>query len=438
MEMVDKVNRAEQALSPKKRVLFWILLLLLLSIFAEITSFLAYWVMRGEVFSFSRLHKERALILKRGPPSTLKRMVRYGGRISKMAVHPYLGFVLNPGDDKEFTSLGFAKQSRIFHKRSQDTVIIAIVGGSVAQNFSGDVGSSVLTAELSKSPLFAGKKFAIIRLGLGGFKQPQQLMTINYLLALGAEFDMVINIDGFNEVALHPAENAKKDVFPIFPRNWYMMARRLADPVILPVVGHMTFLQMKRKKWARKFSKPFFRHSVTFNFIWWARDRLLANDIWEGAKLIIEYNPKRSDYAATGPRKRFSTEQEVFEELASIWRRCSIQLHRLCKANHIHYYHFLQPNQYISGTKPMGAEEKKIALKPTQIYREGAVKGYPILIRDGGKLLREGVHYRDLTRIFSEVKEPVYMDDCCHFNNRGKEIIGKAIAESILQSLQSK
>jgi hypothetical protein len=38
-----------------------------------------------------------------------------------------------------------------------------------------------------------------------------------YLLALGAQIDVVVNIDGFNEVALPPAENLLKKVFPVYP-----------------------------------------------------------------------------------------------------------------------------------------------------------------------------------------------------------------------------
>jgi len=44
-------------------------------------------------------------------------------------------------------------------------------------------------------------------------------MRLNYLLALGARFDLFINLDGFNEVALPPAENIPKGVFLFFPRK---------------------------------------------------------------------------------------------------------------------------------------------------------------------------------------------------------------------------
>jgi len=35
-----------------------------------------------------------------------------------------------------------------------------------------------------------------------GYKQPQQLLVLSYFLSIGQPFDMVMNIDGFNEVAL--------------------------------------------------------------------------------------------------------------------------------------------------------------------------------------------------------------------------------------------
>ena len=35
-----------------------------------------------------------------------------------------------------------------------------------------------------------------------GYKQPQQLLVPTYFLSIGQVFDLVVNIDGFNEVAL--------------------------------------------------------------------------------------------------------------------------------------------------------------------------------------------------------------------------------------------
>ncbi|MGV2341075.1 MAG UNVERIFIED_CONTAM: hypothetical protein LVR18_46165 [Planctomycetaceae bacterium] len=56
-----------------------------------------------------------------------------------------------------------------------------------------------------------------MRLALPGYKQPQQLMALNYVLSLGGEFDAVLNIDGFNDGALSILENAQPKASIAYP-----------------------------------------------------------------------------------------------------------------------------------------------------------------------------------------------------------------------------
>ena len=42
----------------------------------------------------------------------------------------------------------------------------------------------------------------ICNFGSGGYKQPQQLAALSEALLLGVPLDVVVNIDGYNEVAL--------------------------------------------------------------------------------------------------------------------------------------------------------------------------------------------------------------------------------------------
>ena len=50
--------------------------------------------------------------------------------------------------------------------------------------------------------VLSGRKIDIVRLALPGQKQPQQLMTLAWVQSLGAEFDIVVNLDGYNEAVL--------------------------------------------------------------------------------------------------------------------------------------------------------------------------------------------------------------------------------------------
>ena len=45
--------------------------------------------------------------------------------------------------------------------------------------------------------------------------------------------------------------------------------------------------------------------------------------------------------------------------------------------------------------------------------------------------MESGVRFADLTLVFADVQETVYADDCCHFNERGCELIARALARAL-------
>jgi hypothetical protein len=138
-----------------------------------------------------------------------------------------------------------------------------------------------------------------------------------------------------------------------------------------------------------------------------------------------------SSYVLRGPGFDPATDGDVHQYLTDVWRRCSIQMARLCRANGIEYYHFLQPNQYVPGSKPMGAEERAVAFNVNHVYRRGVEIGYPLLIAAGPELNREGVRFVDLTQLFAGDIEPAYVDDCCHLDYRGYAVMARRMAQEI-------
>lgn len=262
-------------------------------------------------------------------------------------------------------------------------------------------------------------------------------MALTYLLALGAHFDIIINIDGFNEVALPPAENIPKNVFPFFPNNWFFRVQNLPDPVIRSIVSEITYLKSKRSKWARIFSKAPFRYSITLNLIWKYYDRNLAMAISKDELILQSYKPNTGSYVVTGPSRHYESESDLFKDLASVWKMSSIQMHTLSAANGIRYFHFLQPNQYVAGSKIMGEKELKQAFQDGHPYKKGVEKGYPYLIKAGEELVNHGVHFHDLTMIFADKVEPIYVDTCCHLNKTGNGILGTIIGQAIIQDINT-
>ena len=129
-------------------------------------------------------------------------------------------------------------------------------------------GISSLIDHLHKSQYFKDKKISVVRVALGGYKQPQQLIALNYLLTLGAHFDIVVNIDGFNDIVIPVTSNLSKGVFPFFPSHWYHRVKNVPDNNILNIMGRINYLRDKRCSWSRFSDRSPLCYSVVMNLIW--------------------------------------------------------------------------------------------------------------------------------------------------------------------------
>ena len=67
-----------------------------------------------------------------------------------------------------------------------------------------------------------------------------------------------------------------------------------------------------------------------------------------------------------------------------------MQMHKLSLANQIEYFHFLQPNQYVRGSKILTEDERKVAYSESHPYKKGVESGYPRLVEAGKRLKDRG------------------------------------------------
>ena len=429
----SSLKRTRPRLSMRKRFVFLSVIGIALVLFVETVSAIGLWISDGHV-SFQELHEQQDLGSRRQASDSFESEV----------LHPYLGWVLNPdipggvsvlSDEKyPVNAYGFLDRGEGILKRSRGKFVIAVLGGSVAWYFSID-GAETFRQELAKSQQYRDQEIIIVPLALSGFKQPQQLFTLQYFLMLGFEFDAVINIDGFNEVALHPAENASQKVSITYPRSWYSRVRELATPDNVESVYHILSERKARQEWASRFVRMPYRYSTTLNLIWRLGDNSYSRAIQNEQEVMMAQKLTGiPPYLQTGPHVDYSSEQQIFNELAQLWRNCSLQLHRICEANNIAYYHLLQPNQYFEGSKPMSAEERETVILPGHRYSEGVIKGYPLLKREGNELVKQGVQFTDLTMLFANTHAQTYRDNCCHFNELGSKILAQAVADAVLSA----
>jgi hypothetical protein len=328
------------------------------------------------------------------------------------------------------TEYGFVDDSLPIHKRSPDKVIIAILGGSVARQM-GMNATQVLADELSQAPQFAGKKFEFVRLGSNGYKQPQQLMTLNFLTVLGAEFDIVINLDGFNEATLPVADNVPFGVNAAYPRDWGKLIAGSASPEFVRMGGYLSYLRLQQRDDARWFARAPWKYSSTALLAWAVRKNRLDSLIQAQTTMMSRYAETEMTYCGSGPPEQFKSTADVYKHCVNLWSRSSLLLHELCASQGIRYYHFLQPNQYLPGSKPLGPEEAKIAIRDNSQQSISVRTCFPQMQARGAEMRMAGVAFTDLTRVFADHPERIYDDYCCHVIPAGDEIMAKAIAAAI-------
>jgi len=431
-------------LSRRKRLAFSAIILFALYILAELIAVCAHRLHYGRWYTWSSAAIQRRTAAATFAPDSIP-------DFPPGAVHPYVGYVAgddwNPENpdftypflwDDEFTNKppdGFRSRRPVVQRRSPEKIIVGVFGGSVADIYHRQ-GVHITLQKLREHPKYRAKEFVVVCLADGGYKQPQQLMALNYVLAQKGQFDIIINIDGFNEVALHAAENGKEGVFPIYPRAWYFKVGQVRDRELLSLFGRKALAEQDIRGTANLFSHAPVSHSPLCHLLWRAWSRRLENRLRSVITAIENYQTEPS-YLSTGPNIHPATEVDLYVRLVETWEESSKQIQSICTANDIHYFHFLQPNQYDEGSKPLNDVERKNAFLEDYRYRPGVQRGYPLLKVAGKRLLSFGEHFVDLTDIFKSTQETIYADTCCHFNERGNEIIAIRIAESILEGLPS-
>ena len=432
--MSERPEQTRRRLPPPRRLLYSAVTALVVLVTIELVSLAGLWFVDDRI-DFPDLHddqEQRSAGFDDNAPEPLDEVL-----------HPYLGWVLNADQSagvkvarKAVTvnQFGFRDQGDVFAPLRKGHQRVAVLGGSVAWYLSLDQPGRLKDRFDTLGAIDPGGApiYDVIPLALSGYKQPQQLMTLSYLLALGAEFDVVVNIDGFNEVALHPAENNLKKVFVAYPRRWHERVSQLPRSEIVHTLYRHASLRLTRRAWADWFSSLPYRYSPTLNLVWRCRDNVMRRQLDRDLETITTGWLNRSRvYMHTGPRRTYEDDDAMYDDLVELWKRCSRQMHLLCRANGIRYVHVLQPNQYFEGSKPMGPEEKLVAFDPKHKYRTGVINGYPRLIKAGTELKEQGVEFLDLTMLFSEIEDAIYIDNCCHYNDRGNSLLAGKIADHI-------
>jgi len=194
---------------------------------------------------------------------------------------------------------------------------------------------------------------------------------------------MVINIDGFNEVALSYLNNkAGTDVSmpndyiysPLiaWPNKDFSseqldlrckfstqeLSAKYAQPIERVQARHLLYVEVGT-------SKIFLEISLSWNL-------QTFSQLKREEERILNLPEKRIEKPFDDP--------EALERIVDLWFNSSLGMNDLLAARKIPYFEFIQPNQYYQLIDQFSADEKKIAFDEKSQYKEGTIKGYPNLL----------------------------------------------------------
>jgi lysophospholipase L1-like esterase len=76
-----------------------------------------------------------------------------------------------------------------------------------------------------------------------------------------------------------------------------------------------------------------------------------------------------------------------------------------------------------------------VAIRGGEAFAPYATRGYRFLRERGAQLAAQGVHFHDLTQLFAETTEPIYIDNIGHLGGKGNEMMAAAMAAQIAKDL---
>jgi|GEM_PF-335419 len=430
--------------SKRRFIAIGVVNILVFLVFAEVVALGFYFIRDGSLFY---THKKRYKLIEEAGANE---------ELTSKRIHPYFGYIDRPGwqrdDDDFWQDMGVRLRTINNHglgspydypfvKSNPNQYIIGVFGGSVAERFVLLTGEELIK-NLQKDDFFAKKEIIVLNFAKGGYKQPQQLLILSYFLSIGQQFDMVINIDGFNEVAFG-YRNYQRHVDVSMPQINIMEG-------LINLSDQTTLTPEKLNSLARinQYKTKLNELAAAINDTQVASLSLVLEQYYtvvlhKYEEELHRFNELDTNLSQTSllfikPDETVLEDSALFGNIAETWAKSSIMMSQTLHDSNIAYYHFLQPNQHYSN-KIFSEEEATRALERDQPYYSTLVGlGYPALVDKIDMLKENKVNSYNGIPIFDDKSEIVYIDNCCHYNQLGNEILADFIANSILESEEFK
>lgn len=350
--------------------------------------------------------------------------------------------VLQPffGSEREPDAGGVLEHFRSGLRPDEYTVVI--VGGSVAQAFAESQGP-VLKAALERTATLRGRDVTVLDFAHMAHKEPQQATRLAWLFSLGYRPDVVINLDGFNEIAL-AWENASRGIHPLYPSfpAWGALVQDYGAKN--PRAFDLTLELWNLGKEMNAFVS-FSLASRLYHSSLWMRYALARCDAFQAqrVRLQMELNEEAARFREGDVVRRqfggpdFSSSPEaIVRTCVRGWAEGSRSIQAMCSERGILYLHVLQPATGDAGSKPL-TDKEKAYVGTTPPWLEGPRLAYGDLRSEGLELAKRGEHFLDASRVFASVTADTFGDPC-HLLPEGNRILGELVAKTLVDLVDAR
>lgn len=359
------------------------------------------------------------------PDASSRRFVEmvYGARLE---IDPFFGYTLFRGAGRA-NNQGFPTDRPYPVQRRRGECVIGIFGGSVAMQ----VADSPRVLRERLEPRFQElgcDELTILPFAVGGWRQPQTFFAIATHLE---DVDLVIQLDGFNdaiylrpEITTHyPTRFPAWDIFA-------PLASRSSSPYRAVAFARIAILEDIARRVTSWTNRPLVRWSLSVHLAWRALRTGFENFVKPlRAEITAEAAEGWGDFEAPlgDVPARVQDYYRFYERLARAGDRVARDAGRP-------FLHFVQPNQYVTGSKPFSDVERRKFL--ANDWSGVITPAYAEFAAASERLRNVNVDSTSLGELFATTSDTVYSDSCCHFNERGLTIIEDAIADRVLASPQ--
>jgi hypothetical protein len=411
----------------------------------------ALCVLAAEIFGTAAFLYQDGVLAYRNTPKVSEPEVQAAATY-KPRLHPYFGFAgpysmaTKTGLPNNTNNLGFVQRDQqrlVPFKPEPNDFVVFVFGASIAAGVVSAPGSGIplLRNNLQKLAQLKDKNVVVYSMAQGPQKQPQQLMELAFLFAIGQHIDLVLNVGGTVEFA-SGLSNFESGVDPIFPPAEMLIpiGQELAPADSSSADYYELAFRVSRDRAGIKSYSKLVAESTSGlgflknKFILGFYSRSLANDVARYEATITRKGRWVDIQKLLGLDMSVSvTKENVIDAIFQTWLRCSDMMKLLANANGAAFLEIVHPNLYYSKKKLTPSEQA--VWNEASYIRRGSSEGYR-LIEQRADMLKSRNIVTALT-LFDDIPDTIYIDGTGHLNRLGETLFNQFVTDQIAAQLDS-